>query len=259
MKANYHAGRVCRGNQLIEVRRGQVFTSKKALAARWRWDRKTVTAFLDALRADDMLDIQTSKQTDTGYTLLSILNFEKYQGGDQSGLGIGTDTQGDIGTDIDSPSSPHPLPTSKKLKKEKKESTTTVVSLSSNHSTKALTPDVDPLAGFAEFWSGYPKRVARKDAIKAWKKLAPANGLVATIVADVAARAKSEWLRDNGKYVPHPATYLNGRRWEDEGVQVEDPAEKDPYADFEVMYDCRACGEAHPTKTCSKRPAGVSP
>jgi len=24
------------------------------------------------------------------------------------------------------------------------------------------------------------------------------------------------WNRDGGRYIPHPSTWLNGRRWEDE-------------------------------------------
>ena len=27
-----------------------------------------------------------------------------------------------------------------------------------------------------------------------------------------------EWTKDDGKYIPHPSTWLNQRRWEDEVV-----------------------------------------
>lgn len=27
----------------------------------------------------------------------------------------------------------------------------------------------------------------------------------------------SDWQKDGGKYIPYPSTWLNGRRWEDEG------------------------------------------
>ena len=31
------------------------------------------------------------------------------------------------------------------------------------------------------------------------------------------AQSHSEqWLKDEGRYIPHPATWINGRRWEDE-------------------------------------------
>ena len=37
-----------------------------------------------------------------------------------------------------------------------------------------------------------------------------------------------QWQRDGGKYIPHPSTWLNQRRWEDETetVQQEMPAQQ---------------------------------
>ena len=29
------------------------------------------------------------------------------------------------------------------------------------------------------------------------------------------------WIKDDGKYIPHPATWINQKRWEDEGVKLE--------------------------------------
>jgi DNA replication protein DnaC len=29
-------------------------------------------------------------------------------------------------------------------------------------------------------------------------------------------KVSTEWLKDGGQFIPHPATWLNGRRWEDE-------------------------------------------
>ena len=29
-------------------------------------------------------------------------------------------------------------------------------------------------------------------------------------------KRSDQWTRDNGQYIPHPATWLNQRRWEDE-------------------------------------------
>ena len=41
-------------------------------------------------------------------------------------------------------------------------------------------------------------------------------------------RDSETWTKEGGKYIPYPATYLNGRRREDE---VEDmPTETNPYA-----------------------------
>jgi hypothetical protein len=30
------------------------------------------------------------------------------------------------------------------------------------------------------------------------------------------AKTSEDWLKENGKYIPYPATWLKGCRWEDE-------------------------------------------
>lgn len=71
--------------------------------------------------------------------------------------------------------------------------------------------------GFAEFWSVYPRKVAKSQALKAWKKIKPAGQLLADLIAALEKQKDSaDWLKDGGRFVPFPATWLNGRRWEDE-------------------------------------------
>lgn len=73
------------------------------------------------------------------------------------------------------------------------------------------------LAGFDEFWKRWPKRVARADAEKAWAKIAPDAKALRRILAAVAEQSRlPDWTKDGGKYIPHPGTWLNGKRWEDE-------------------------------------------
>lgn len=70
---------------------------------------------------------------------------------------------------------------------------------------------------FAEFWSAYPRKVAKAEAEKAWKKLNPDEDLLLTMLNAIEAAKKSrEWLDEGGKFIPHPTTWLNQRRWEDE-------------------------------------------
>lgn len=80
---------------------------------------------------------------------------------------------------------------------------------------------VNPIAPFAEafnrFWRIYPRKVAKQSALKAWTKIQLTEQLVEIILAALERHLKSaQWLRDDGKFIPHPATWLNGRRWEDE-------------------------------------------
>ena len=74
-----------------------------------------------------------------------------------------------------------------------------------------------PQGGFEEFWKAYPKKQGKAGAEKAFIKLSPPDELLDTMLKAIASQAKSEqWLKDSGQYIPYPATWLNGKRWEDE-------------------------------------------
>lgn len=69
---------------------------------------------------------------------------------------------------------------------------------------------------FLEFWSAYPKKVSKPDAIKAWKKINPSEELKEKIIVAVGiAKQSKDWLKENGQFIPYPATWLNAARWED--------------------------------------------
>lgn len=71
--------------------------------------------------------------------------------------------------------------------------------------------------GFAAFWDAYPKKVAKPAAEKAWRKLKPTGQLLADLMASLERQKGGEqWQKDGGQFIPHPATWLNGRRWEDD-------------------------------------------
>lgn len=72
---------------------------------------------------------------------------------------------------------------------------------------------------FESFWKTYQRRVAKAKALQWWQKHRPGPELTARILEAVRRQAQSEqWRRDNGRYIPHPITWLNQRRWEDEWV-----------------------------------------
>jgi hypothetical protein len=76
-------------------------------------------------------------------------------------------------------------------------------------------------ADFDEFWSAYPKKRSKEAALKAWKKLKPGKQLKEQIIEAVNKQAKDpEWHRENGQYIPYPATWLNAGGWQDEGTQL---------------------------------------
>ena len=70
---------------------------------------------------------------------------------------------------------------------------------------------------FARFWQKYPRRVGRKPAFKIWCKINPDDEIFKQIMGGIEHyKASDQWKRDNGMYIPHPTTFLNQARWEDE-------------------------------------------
>jgi hypothetical protein len=70
---------------------------------------------------------------------------------------------------------------------------------------------------FEEFWKLYPKKIGKGAAYKLWKRINPSNPLLEKIVNAVKAQCKSaQWQKENGQFIPNPATWLNQERWNDE-------------------------------------------
>ena len=89
--------------------------------------------------------------------------------------------------------------------------------ITNNQSKEPPLPPKGAATGFAEFWSAYPLKKAKATAEKAWAKLKPGADLQAAILSAIAAhKLSADWQRDGGQYIPHPTTWLNQRRWEDE-------------------------------------------
>lgn len=77
---------------------------------------------------------------------------------------------------------------------------------------------------FEMFWINYPKKLGKAGALKAWKKLNPAEPLLKAIFEALEQQKGCEqWTKENGQFVPYPASWLNGRRWEDEFKTKKEP------------------------------------
>ena len=72
---------------------------------------------------------------------------------------------------------------------------------------------------FERFWDAYPVKVGKAPARAAFAKIEPAA--TAEFVDHLVGRiteqsAWPQWTQSNGRFIPHAATWLNQRRWEDE-------------------------------------------
>lgn len=73
-------------------------------------------------------------------------------------------------------------------------------------------------ADFLAFWRLYPNRVKKPVAAAAWEAERPD---LAEVLAALSWQTRlPDWLKEGGRFVPHPSTYINQRRWEDEPPQM---------------------------------------
>ena len=69
-------------------------------------------------------------------------------------------------------------------------------------------------AEFERFWDAYPRHEGKQKARAAFEKVdVPLQTLLDAIEAQ---KRSAQWSKDNGQYIPHAATWLNGKRWEDQ-------------------------------------------
>lgn len=69
---------------------------------------------------------------------------------------------------------------------------------------------------FAAFWLQYPRKVDRAKAEKAWKRVSASDR---TKAIEALPAHCAFWKRehpDTDKFIPHPTTWLTGKRWTDE-------------------------------------------
>lgn len=67
---------------------------------------------------------------------------------------------------------------------------------------------------FEKAWAVYPRKVGKAKALSAWKKASPPVDAVLSALSWQVTQP--QWTKDRGEFVPHMATWLNQRRWEDE-------------------------------------------
>lgn len=112
-----------------------------------------------------------------------------------------------------------------KQKESDNHSSNTIKQETKNKAIKKQNKELNELQEkqFDKFWQAYPKNVSKKQAQKSWKKIKPSLELFEKILKALEMVKQTEqWKKDNGKYVPYPATWLNQERWTDEINMMQD-------------------------------------
>jgi hypothetical protein len=68
--------------------------------------------------------------------------------------------------------------------------------------------------GFDEFWLAYPRKIGKAAAERAWDRHKPP--LEDVLKAIEVQKASDQWQKNDGQFIPHPTTWLNQGRWEDD-------------------------------------------
>jgi len=115
---------------------------------------------------------------------------------------------------IKQPTANHQATTNKNVKKEK------------NERSKKTTP-VGEDEFFNAFWKHYPKKQGKGKAREKWKRL-PSLGKTLKLIIEALSwqRESEQWTKENGQFIPLPATYLDQERWLDQPTEVSEDGEQ---------------------------------
>ena len=196
------------GNEFIQLKKGELITSEMKLMEKWRWSKSKVRTFLLLLENDEMI----IKKTDRRKTKIVIVNWALYQASQTT-----DGPQKDREQTTDGPKKDTINKGNNFNKGDKNKDTLSGDDVSDESpESDASKKQTAAQRRFDEFWALYPNKKAKRDAIKAWGKIKPDEALFTRIMDAVREQLQSEdWRKENGRFIPHPATWLNSGRWED--------------------------------------------
>jgi hypothetical protein len=83
-----------------------------------------------------------------------------------------------------------------------------------NHKSEIRNQKSEYSENFLKFYELYPRKIGKQKAYQAFKK-------VDSEFKDIMEGLERHDFTDDPQYIPHPTSWLNGRRWEDEGFNNE--------------------------------------
>lgn len=189
LRASYSERKTYFEGNLIDLKPGQIVIGYTQLASLTGLSRATCQRAVSAIRDRYAIDTQAGR----GSTLISIKNWESYQE---------TDTQA---------SAERALYKEKRIKNKE-----FIIKKTIAKKEKMTSSD------FGEFWETYPRKVGK--AASERKFLSLDRGLKDKILRSLEMQ-KMTW--EDPKFIPHPTTWLNQGRWDDEVETVSTPGSTD--------------------------------
>ena len=197
LKASHKEHEQLVGLQKVILKPGQFVFGRDKAAAELKLHPSSLYRYVKKLESSERLVIQPNNK----FSIVTIENWAFYQGeGDQP------EQQNEQQMNNKRTANEQQMNTNKNVKNVKNKDLKILAQEKINHQEM-----------FDEFWQSYPNKKSKGQAEKAWNKIKPDEQLLAVIL-DALKRAKTSagWTKENGKWIPHPATWLNAKGWEDE-------------------------------------------
>ncbi len=199
VKANWKTGFFM--GKTIEA--GQLATSAGNLAEELQASRSSVYRALQDLQKDSFITVQN---VNNRFTLITLINWHIYQN---------TNARGEQLTDSQRTTNEHNQ-INKKLKKQESAHFPQTELLTSPANETSVQGKKTDTTNFDAFWQAFPRKVGKRDALKAWNSLQKQKTLpeLSTLLEAIERQGRSKQWQEV-KFIPHPSTWLNGERWAD--------------------------------------------
>lgn len=177
----------------MTIKRGQTVTSYTEIAHKMGLSVQQVRTSVKRLISTGELTHQTTNR----YSLITIRNYEVYQ----SVVNTPINNQA-----TNNQQSSNNQSTTNNNEKNKKNDKNYIYAQSDT--------------AFDAFWNAYPKKKDKRRARDVFNRLNITDDLLKVLITAIDNQKQSaEWQKNNGQFIPYPATWLNGHRWEDE-IQI---------------------------------------
>jgi len=222
LKAN-HEGRSVfvrtgRGETLVNLQPGQFIFGRNSASKELSLPASTIRNKITQLEKMGNLSIHVDRH----YSIVFISRWKEYQPDNWTGKGQAKDRQTqNLGQATGQAISDEKTENQdKQLDRQKNEHRQKV---DTNNNTriyiaKAICSNDE---SFVRFWQAYPRKIGKKTAKQKFdsilKKTKDQDALLETIFSAIDIQKHSEqWQKDGGQFIPHPTTWLNQERWNDE-------------------------------------------
>ena len=190
------------------IHRGQMATSLSSLALQTGLSERQVRVSLDRLKMTG----EVSSSTRPRCRIITIIHYDEYQSDGRQNVTLMT---GKVSPSRQAECHPDDKQTVSqdvnKYRNIEYRTDRNIEKIDDNTSPPAAKDDFQETS-FNAFWTLYPRKVSKQDAVNAWKKIKPNVVELGEILAGLSRWKQSDqWTRDDGRDIPYPATWLNKR------------------------------------------------